>query len=445
LAEDLQSRGILPPEGVRYNPYELLEVEGPVLALLQAGQIISRAEENSLVEVLMPEVGFYLEAGGQVADTGTIVSTTDPRWEIQVHDVRKPAAGMLVLVGEVVRGQPAVNDTAIAAVDFQRRKDIMRNHTATHLLHAALHHVLGEHARQAGSLVAPDRLRFDFTHSEALSPAQMEQIEQYVNNQILNNYRLTIQHKSLKEARAEGAIALFGEKYGEVVRTITIGQPEPFSYELCGGTHVQETGDIGFFIITSESSAAAGIRRIEAITGRQAYAYINQRMHQLDRAASVLSTTPDQLVERIEALQEEINELRKQYASLRQSRVSAEFNRLLDEPLQVQDVRVLAVNLPDADADTLRQMADRFRQRYPRSGVAVLASVQHERPVLVAAVTDDLVSRGLTAGELVKHVAAPLGGGGGGKPTLAQAGGKDAAGLEKALATVPRWIEENLQ
>jgi alanyl-tRNA synthetase len=441
----LQEDGKLGPEGVIYNPYDLLEVETPVLAIVKDGEPLPSAQAGDRVEVLLPETGFYLEAGGQVSDTGTIVSVSEPRWEIRVEDVRRPAAGLIVHVGTVVHGQAAVGDMAIAAVDLQRRKDIMRNHTATHLLHAALHHVLGPHARQAGSLVAPDRLRFDFTHPQALTGEELDRIQKYVNEHILENNPLNIKLKPLQQAKAEGAMALFGEKYGDTVRTITIGEPEPYSYELCGGTHVHETGDIGLFIITSESSAAAGIRRIEAITGREAYAYTNRRLHTLEQSANLLNTTPELVTERIMALEEEVGELKKQLASMRQSVVATEFNRLLDDPLQVGEVRVLSVQLPDADTNTLRQMADQFRQRFPRLGVAVLASVQNDHPMLIATVTDDLVSRGLNAGELVKFVAEPLGGSGGGKPTLAQAGGKDPAGLQKALASVPRWIQENLK
>ncbi|MBP1701164.1 MAG: alaS, partial [Chloroflexi bacterium] len=271
LLSGLQSQGKLGVDGVAYNPYEWLEVEGPVLAMLRDGKPVFKAHPGDQLEVLLPETGFYVESGGQVADTGTIVSTQEPGWEIRVTDMRKPATGIIVHVGEVVRGEPQVSDTAIARVDTQRRQDIMRNHTATHLLHAELRLVLGEHARQAGSLVAPDRLRFDFTHPQALTQDELQRIELGVNRNILGDYNLNIKYKSLQQAIGEGAMALFGEKYSETVRTITIGGAEPFSYELCGGTHVDETGDIGLFLITSEGSAAAGIRRIEAVTGRGAY------------------------------------------------------------------------------------------------------------------------------------------------------------------------------
>ncbi|HEX9028226.1 MAG TPA: alanine--tRNA ligase, partial [Anaerolineales bacterium] len=441
----LEASGQLGPEGVRYNPYQWLEVEGPVLALVSQGQPIEQASPGDKLEVLLPETGFYVESGGQVSDTGTIVSVNEPRWEIRVTDMRKPAAGLVVHVGEVVRGNPRIGQAAIARVDVQRRRDIMRNHTATHLLHAELHEVLGEHARQAGSLVAPDRLRFDFTHPEAVTPEQLERIEAGVNRAILGDYALNVTIKPLQQAIAEGAMALFGEKYGETVRNITIGGPEPFSNELCGGTHVSETGDIGLFLITSEGSAAAGIRRIEAVTGRGAYELVQRRFRALKQAAAAMATTPDEVPAKTQDLLDQIDDLGKQVAGLRRDLASQQFIDQMQNTPTVGGVPVLAVTLPGADADTLRQMADRYRQRYP-SGVVVLAAVGADgHPVLIAAVTEDLVKRGLNAIELVKFVAQPLGGGGGGRPTLAQAGGKDAGHLDSALASVPEWVQKKLE
>ncbi|MEW5869945.1 MAG: alanine--tRNA ligase [Chloroflexota bacterium] len=444
LLSDLQAQGQLGPDGVAYNPYQWPEIEAPILALLRAGESVARVAPGDQIEVLLPETGFYIESGGQVSDTGAILSVSEPGWEIQVDEMRKPAAGIIVHVGRVLRGEPQVGDPAIARIDLLRRRDIMRNHTATHLLHAELRAILGAHARQAGSLVAPDRLRFDFTHPQAITPSELEQIEAGVNHAILGDYQLNIQLKPLQQAISEGATALFGEKYGETVRNITIGEPEVFSNELCGGTHVDETGDIGLFLITSEGSAAAGIRRIEAVTGRGAYELVQRRFQVLKQSAHLLATTPDDLPARAQDVLEELNEARKQLSNLRRELVAAEFNRHLENVPQVSGVAVLALDLPSADADALRQMADRFRQRHP-SGVAVLASVDEGgKPLLVAAVTDDLVKRGLHAGELVKFVAQPLGGGGGGRPNLAQAGGRDAGPLPQALASVPGWVQSKL-
>ena len=444
LMKSLEAQGKLGPEGVRYNPYEWLEVEEPVLGLVCAGQSTSRANPGDKVEVLLPETGFYIESGGQVSDTGIIVSAKEPRWEIRVTEMRKPAAGIIVHVGEVVKGQPQVGDMAIASVDAQRRRDIMRNHTATHLLHTELHAILGDHARQAGSLVAPDRLRFDFNHPQAVTAQELETIEANVNRHILGNFRLHIAIKPLQQAISEGAMALFGEKYGETVRNITIGQPEIFSNELCGGTHVEETGDIGLFLITSEGSAAAGIRRIEAVTGRAAYELVQRRFQALKEAAALLQTTPEDVPHKASELSDALDEARKQIAALRRELAAVEFVERLESVPTVKGIPVLTATLSDADADTLRLMTDQFRQRYP-SGVAVLASVSKEgRPTLIAAVTEDLVKRGLNAGDLVKHVAAPLGGGGGGRPTLAQAGGKDASRLPEALASAADWVANKI-
>jgi alanyl-tRNA synthetase len=446
LLAKLREEGLLKTEAVDYNPYSDLEAEGTLLAILRDGEPVDSAKPGDQVEILLPQTCFYVEAGGQVSDSGRIISdpSLENKWEIRVDEVHKPAAGVIVHTGEVLHGEPRVGERAIAIVDAPRRRDIMRNHTATHLMHAELRAVLGEHARQAGSLVAPDRLRFDFTHPEALTQEQLEQIEANVNKHILANYRLNITHKSLQQAMSEGAMALFGEKYGEEVRTITIGGADPFSYELCGGTHVDETGDIGVFLITSEGSAAAGVRRIEAVTGRKAYELIQRRFRALKESATLLATTPDELPHKVSATLQQLNNEQKQVAALRSQLAKTEFAHHLEAPLMVKGVPVLATALAGADADTLRQMADRFRQRHP-SGVVVLGSVSAGRPVLIAAVTEDLVKRGLHAGDLVKFVAAPLGGGGGGKPTLAQAGGKDATRLDEALASVPAWVAEQLQ
>ncbi|MHB8855537.1 MAG: alanine--tRNA ligase [Bellilinea sp.] len=441
ISQDLKTRGTLGAGGVAYDPYSTLEVEGQVLAIVRNGEPVKEAITGDLVEVVLPATCFYIESGGQISDTGTIVSANEPRWEIRVDEMRKPAAGMIAHIGEVVRGKPAVGDVAIASVDAQRRWDIMRNHTATHLLHAELHHVLGKHARQAGSLVAPDRLRFDFTHPEALTMEQLEQIEAGVNRDILDNFRLRVVQKPLAQAMEEGAMALFGEKYGETVRTITIGGEETLSYELCGGTHVDSTGDIGIFLITSEGSAAAGVRRIEAVTGREAYRLVQRRFKLMKLTANVLVSNVDEVSFKAESLVSEVSNLHREISKLRQALASAEFEPSLVNAREVDGVRVLSAVINQADADTLRILTDRFRQRYP-SGVVVLGSALEERPMVIAAVTDDLVKKGWNAGELVKVVAAVIGGSGGGRPNLAQAGGKDASKLNEAMDQVLLWVNK---
>lgn len=444
LLTNLQASGSLKSDGVEYDPYNRTAEEGEILALIKDGRSVEHANPGDRVEVVLPKTCFYIEAGGQVSDTGWIRSSAGEGWEIRVLDMRRPVAGLILHIGEVVKGSPGVGDPALAQIDTDRRKDTMRNHTATHLLHAELRRVLGEHARQAGSLVAPDRLRFDFTHPEPVTPAQLAEIEAGVNRRILDNFPLQITFKPLQQAISEGAIALFGEKYAETVRTITIGEQQPFSYELCGGTHVNETGDIGLFLIVSESSIGAGLRRIEAVTGRAAYELVRHRFQVLQQAARALETTPELVYEKVQSLLEKIEELKNQAESLRKKLVAQEFMRDLENVPLIEGVPVLTTILKDADADLLRQMADRFRQKYP-SGVVLLASLTDGRPLLVAAVTEDLVRRGLHAGELVKHAAALLGGSGGGKPTLAQAGGKDPARIEEALASARTWVKDRLR
>jgi alanyl-tRNA synthetase len=444
LLGSLQAQGLLGSEGVQHNPYQWLKVEGRVLAIVHGGKVVQSATAGDRVEILLPETGFYVEAGGQVSDTGTITSVGQNNWEIHVTDMRKPAAGIIVHVGEVLNGNPRVNDMAIAMVDEQRRHDIMRNHTATHLLHAELRSLLGAHARQAGSLVAPDHLRFDFTHPRAITPKELEHIEEGVNRAIMGNHNLQISYKPLQQAINEGATALFGEKYTDTVRNITIGDPLTFSNELCGGTHVEETGVIGLFLITSEGSAAAGIRRIEAVTGRGAYQLVQQRFRTLRESASLLMSADDEVPTRTRELIDELEEIRKQLSELRRIQALEVFQRQLDQAKTIKNIPVLKAILPDADADTLRLLTDRFRQQYT-SGVVVLASVEsNQKPVVIAAVTEDLIARGLHAGKLVKFVASFLDGGGGGRPNLAQAGGKDASKLEEALSKVDEWVVENL-
>ncbi|MBI3159234.1 MAG: alanine--tRNA ligase [Chloroflexi bacterium] len=434
----------LAKSGVEYDPYSAQVARGSVLALVRDGAPVAEAQPGDLLEIILPATCFYIASGGQVSDTGTIRSENGNGWEIRVTDTRRPAAGLVAHFGEVVSGSPKVGDEAIAAIDSQRRQDIMRNHTATHLLHAALHGVLGEHARQAGSLVAPDRLRFDFNHNEGLTTDQLAQIEEYVNRRVLENHSLRIEFKALEEAKAEGAMALFGEKYDATVRTIQIGGDAPFSYELCGGTHVAQTGEIGLFLITSESSAAAGIRRIEAVTGREAYALVRERNSELLKAADRLKVPPAQIAARVGSLLDELAQTQKELETLRKRLAVNSFEDALAQAIEVKGVHVLAEQIPDVDRDGLRELADRFRQRYP-SGVIVLATVMDGQPALIAAVTDDLVKRGLNASDLVKAAAIPIGGSGGGRPNLAQAGGKDPARIREALAVVLPWVKTKLE
>ena len=473
ILRELQRKGRLDEHGVEYDPYTSMRTEGEVLALIVDGEEVTSVSFGDQVEVILPRTGFYIESGGQVSDTGIIRGLNGPSangggapWEIEITDMRKPSAGVIVHVGEVISGQPRVGDMAVAEVDIPRRHDIMRNHTATHLLHAALHQVLGPHARQAGSLVAPDRLRFDFNHPEAMTPEQIERVEKIVNDAVAADMEVVPKLKAREDAIAEGAMALFGEKYGETVRTITITMPfasvpgahpvvvepdimtevyptaaveqlEKYSYELCGGTHLERTSDVGAFLIVSEGSSESGVRRIVAVTGRGAYELIARRFLALKAAAAELKVSPDEVPLKVESLLEEMAGLRKELNTLRASQALSAFNSQLSAVRNVKGVNVLVADVPNADAETLRTLADKFREKYPTQAAAVLAT----GPTVLAVLTEDVVQRGMKAADLI----AAIGGRGGGRPNLAQGslpqGAMPAAAREQVMQAVQARME----
>ena len=463
ILKDLQKKKKLGEHGVEYDPYTSPHVQGEVLALIVNGQSVDSASFGDQVEVILPRTGFYIESGGQVDDTGYIraerTASGDEAWEIEITSMRRASAGVIVHIGEVISGQPRVGDIALAEVDMQRRHDIMRNHTATHLLHAALHQVLGEHARQAGSLVAPDRLRFDFNHPEAMTPEQIERVERIVNDAIAADMEVTPKLKSREDAISEGAMALFGEKYGETVRTITITplsglavldetdtvvhpaavmeKLPKYSYELCGGTHLERTSDVGAFLIVSEGSAAAGVRRIEAVTGRGAYELISHRFKLLKQTASALKTSVEEIPFKVESLQDEVADLKKELVSLRASQALSTFNQHLSNIQSMNDIHVMALDVPNSNVDTLRTLADKFREKYPQNGIAVLTS----NGMIISVVTEDLVKRGLKAGDIITSI----GGRGGGRPNLAQGSLPDPSLMNEAMAKVQKMVDEKLK
>ena len=433
ILRDLQSKNKLGKDGVEYDPYASPRVEGEVLALVVNGEQVDTASLDDEVQIILPKTGFYIESGGQVDDTGFIRGAD---WEIEVTGMRRASAGVIVHIGEVISGHPKVGDKAIAEVDMTRRHNIMRNHTATHLLHKALHDVLSDQAKQAGSLVAPTHLRFDFNHPEAMTPEQIERVERIVNEAVAADMLVSKQIKSLDEAKKEGAMALFGEKYGESVRTISILEDESkYSYELCGGTHLERTSDIGAFLITSEGSVASNVRRIEAVTGRGAYDLIQKRFKSLKQTASVLKTSVDEVPSKVDALQDEVSNLKKELANLRAQSALSNFDTQLAKVQTVRDVSVLAMDIPDANVDTLRMLADKFREKYPKAGAAVLVTGS----TVIAVVTEDLVKNGLKAGDLITGI----GGKGGGRPNLAQ--GSLPGNVQDALEKVGKVIEEKIK
>ncbi len=435
---DLKSAGALGEKGVAYHPYDGTPVNDRILAIFRDGQRVDSAIAGEKVEIVLGKTNFYVESGGQMSDTGTI---SGDGWLIEVEDTRRPIGGLIVHVGEVVEGTPREGNEAHAVIDLSRRGDITRNHTATHLLHAALRNHLGTHVQQRGSLVAPDRLRFDFAHDQKVSPQELATIEQEVNQIILANYPVKAQEKSLAQARSEGAMALFGEKYGETVRTITIAQDgNRYSYELCGGVHVNETSEIGAMIVVSEGSVSAGIRRVEALTGRAAIEHVQHMTHTLGHIAHQLGTTPEQVALRVESLQADLSAARKQIAQLQREIARSRFEQM--KPQAINGVTALIAQFDGLTMDNLREVADWFRDKH-KSGVIVATSLTDGKPQLLAAVTDDLTKKGLHAGNLIKELAAIVGGGGGGRPNMAQAGGKDASKLPDVLARAGELIAQS--
>ncbi len=441
---EIYDAGWLPKEGVTYDPYDIFPTEQPVSALIKDGKLVESVSEGDTVEVVLAKTNFYIQSGGQVADKGKLVSK-DGKWEVSIEDVKKPTAGLIVHAGKVIAGSPQMGDVAVLEVDARRRQDIMRNHTATHLLHAALRKILGVHVRQAGSLVAPDRLRFDFTHPEALTREEIQKVQDFVNQAILDNEPLHKEEKDLQQAIEEGAMALFGEKYGERVRTVVIGENAGTSYELCGGTHVDTTGEIGNFIIVSEGSVAAGIRRVEAVTGREAYALIQKRLLRLENTAEKLQVGVDQLEKKIESVLDHEKQLEKESSALQKNAVFQKYRDQKNSGEVIGASRILSLAFGPTNSSILLELSDLFRNEN-NSGIAIFSGInEKDEPFFMVTVTDDLVKKGIHAGEIVNTAASVVGGRGGGRPNLAQAGGKDASKIDEALQKAKDYARGKLE
>jgi alanyl-tRNA synthetase len=419
----------------RFVGYERLAAHARVEALLRDGHPVEALEAGETGIVILDATPFYAESGGQVGDAGTLESAA---LAFAVSDTQKLGAAH-GHHGRVTRGRIAVGDELEARVDALRRGATVLNHSATHLLHAALREVLGEHVQQKGSLVAPDRLRFDFAHYQPVTAEELDRIEARVNEEIRGNAATEIEVLAYKEALARGAIAFFGDKYGERVRVLKFGD---FSIELCGGTHVERTGDIGLFKIVAENGVAAGVRRIEAVTGQGAWEWTRDTDHLLKQAASLVRGGRDELVEKIGQLLERHRALEREIETLK-SRLASGANRdLLESVTEVGGTKVLAARLDGADAKTLREAADGLKQRLG-SGVIVLGAVEDDKVRLVACVTGDLTSK-VKAGRLIGLVAEQVGGRGGGRDDFAQAGGSDPTRLDAALRLVPEIVAKLL-
>ncbi|GGX99672.1 alanine--tRNA ligase [Litchfieldella qijiaojingensis] len=423
-----------------FTGYDKLEDTAKVVALVDGtGNALAALEEGQQGGVVLDRTPFYGESGGQVGDTGYLHVDGG---RFQVADTQKQG-GHHLHHGLVIEGRLEVGATVTPQVDASLRAATVRNHSATHLLHKALKMVLGEHVQQKGSLVSAERLRFDFSHFEAMTPSQLAEVEAIVNAQILENAETRIEHMSLDEAKAKGAAALFEAKYTDSVRVLTIGADD-FSIELCGGTHVKRSGDIGCFHIVSETGIAAGVRRIEAITGEAALAYFQEQEARLSRIGERLKAKPEQVESRVELLVERNRTLEKELERLKAKLASAAGSDMLSETREVAGVKLLAKQLEGVSGKELRGVLDQLKQKLG-SGVIVLGVADGDagKVNLIAGVTDDLTGR-IRAGELVNHVAAQVGGKGGGRADMAQAGGSDTEALPQALASVPSWVEAQL-
>jgi len=419
--------------------YDTLRAHARVLALVSDGQPRQSVGAGDDVQIVLDQTPFYGEGGGQIGDRGLVVG---PHGEVEIRDAQYPLPELTVHHGHVLKGQLSVDEQVEARVEEERRLDIARNHTATHLLHHALQKVLGEHARQAGSLVAPHRLRFDFTHLQPMSDEELRQVEREVNAAIRANLPVQARVTSFDEARSAGAMALFGEKYGDRVRMISIG--EGYSRELCGGTHLDFTGQIGFFQIVNESSIGSGLRRIEAVTGRGAEAYVQQQLDLITETAAALQTHPGELLRTVHELTEQVRELQRRIERLQSQAASHAIGQLVRQAQDIMGVHVLAARVEADSVDRLRQMVDELREQLG-SAVIVLGTVVGGEPSIVTAVTGKLVDKGLHAGRLAGQLAKVIGGGGGGRPNMAQAGGHDATKLDEALRRVPVEVERQLK
>jgi alanyl-tRNA synthetase len=434
----------LKPDRTSFMGYDKLKSSSRVSHLFdqESFKPVDSAGKGQKVAVVLDKTPFYREMGGQVGDTGKITADSG---QIDISDtVWSPygdlAEGAIVHIGQVVKGTVSVGDSVEAEVDLARRFDIARNHTATHLLQAALRQVLGSHVHQRGSLVHPDGFRFDFSQLTAISKQQLGEIQHIVNERIRENLSVRSKEVPYKQAIQEGAIALFEEKYGETVRVLEIGDP-PMSAELCGGTHVKSTGEIGFFIITGESSIGTGLRRIEAITGRKAERFVRDSLSTVATAAQELSSSPSEVINKLKALVSELAAERKRSASLERELSRYTVESLLGKTEQVNGITVLSAKVPSTSLPTLREMGDLLKDQL-KSAVIVLGTVHDGKPGFVAMVTPDLVNRGLHAGDIVKQVAGVTGGSGGGKADMAQAGGKDKNKLDEALELVKRLVQK---
>jgi len=425
-------------QGVKtqFKGYDTLAVdEAQIVAIYRDGSAVQAVQGGEAAVIVLDRTPFYAESGGQAGDAGELVSD---HGTFAVADTLKIQSDVFGHHGKLETGVLNVGDKIAARVDAVRRARTMRNHSATHLMHKALREVLGPHVQQKGSLVDSDKTRFDFSHNEPITEDQMQQVEAIVNAEILANAATAAQIMKFDDAVKHGAMALFGEKYGDEVRVLDIGT----SRELCGGTHVSRTGDIGFFKVVSEGGVAAGIRRIEATTGDRALAYVQAQEQKLAGAAAALRTSPQEVGQKISQIIDNVRNLEKELARLKSKLASSQGDDLATQAVVVKGVNVLAAAMDGADSKALREGMDKLKDKL-KSAAIVLAAIEGGKVALIAGVTADLTGK-VKAGELVNFVAQQVGGKGGGRPDMAQAGGTDPSKLPEALKSVQAWVEQKL-
>jgi alanyl-tRNA synthetase len=430
---------ILKEQGsTKFEGYSNTSLDAQVIAIVKNDELLSSAKEGDEVEIVLDKTPFYGEVGGQIGDTGWLIKDDT---KIQVLDSIRPIPDVIAHKCKIVSGNISPSDRVTATVDKDRRQKIAANHTATHVLQSALRQILGGHVAQSGSLVTPDRLRFDFNHYEAVSSDKLKEIEKLVNQHIRENTSVMTAEMGIQDARDKGATALFGEKYGDFVRVV---QLDDYSMELCGGTHIRMTGEIGSFNIVSEGSIAAGVRRIEALTGEYSYLYGLDMEKQVMKIVDLLRVKPTEVADRIEVLLQQNKELEKEISRLQQKSALSQTGDLLNQVEEIKGIKVLAKAVDNVDRNALRAMVDDLKARIG-SGVIVLGAVTDGKASFVVGVTDDLIKdKGLKAGDIIKRVAEIAGGSGGGRPDLAQAGGKDTSKVPEAVAETFKIINDLL-
>ena len=416
--------------------YETLEKSSVVLGLIEGNRVVDQVSEGQSVEIILQETPFYSEGGGQVGDLGTIKGENGI---VRINDTKETIPDLSVHYGEVLSGTLTTGESVSAKVDPIVRQYTARNHTATHMLHAALREILGPHVRQAGSLVTGDRLRFDFSHIKAVTEQELWEIQSLVNEKIRKNANIIRSEDTYPKAIEKGALAFFGDKYGETVRMVEIVNGERFSLEVCGGTHVDHTGEVGIIHILGESSIGAGMRRIEAVSGRAAEELIWNRFRSEKKITDMLQTTESQLESKISDILAELDKTRKQTQNLEQKIAIQSAQSLIEDEKHVEDIRVISEVIAADSTELLRSTSDWLRDKI-QSGVIGLGATVKGNPMIIITVSDDVIKKGVSAAELIKTVSKMIGGGGGGRPNSAQAGGKDNSKLEEAVKTIPNLI-----